>query len=825
MKRIYTLLTVLIIALIGQAQTAKTQISGSVIDGSQKTIEAATIALLRAKDSSIAKYSVADKNGNYVFENIANGKYLVMISASGHQKGYTESFEVSELKPVVNLKTLELIPASRAMTNVIVTAKKPLIEHKIDRMVVNVEAAITNAGNTALEVLEKSPGVSVDRDGNISLKGKEGVMILIDGRPTQLGGTDLANLLRSMNASQLDQIEIMTNPPAKYDAAGNAGIINIKTKKNRQMGYNGSASVNYGQGFLPKVNESLNFNYRQNKWNLFTNLNHGFRQRNQRLDINRNFINANTKEIVSNFDQQARMKGEQTSYNAKLGADYFASKNTTIGVVFSGFSSDNSFINRNTTNILKLTELSQTKALSQSDRVFKNFSTNLNFRQILDTTGKELTADFDYITYDGKNRQSLSNYYFDGAGHETFKGDTLYGKLPQGINIYSGKVDYTMPMKKGARFDAGIKASYVKTNANAIYDTVFLGTVTPDLSRTNGFNYEENINAAYVNLSGPLGKKWSGQLGLRLEYTVSKGYSNGYSFDDNANNFYPSDTSFTRNYTQLFPTAYLQYKLNEKNSFVLNYGRRIRRPNYQSLNPFIEYLDRYTYQQGNPNLKPQFSHNIELTHSFKGFFNTTLNYSKTTDIIQQTLEQIDSTNKTFVRQSNIASQRQLGLAINTNIPVTKWWRSNVYMNVYSNLFEGLINNTEVSIKATTFTISGSQQFTINPKLSAEVGGWFRTGGVEGVFVTTPMGGLNFGFSQQVIKGKGTIRFSVNDLLWSQKFKATSKYGTVDVSINERGDSRVVNLGFSYRFSKGKMNGAPKRRASSASDEQSRVGGQ
>jgi hypothetical protein len=214
-----------------------------------------------------------------------------------------------------------------------------------------------------------------------------------------------------------------------------------------------------------------------------------------------------------------------------------------------------------------------------------------------------------------------------------------------------------------------------------------------------------------------------------------------------------------------------------------------------------------------------------LTHSFKGFFNTTLNYSKTTDIIQQTLEQIDSTNKTFVRQSNIASQRQLGLAINTNIPVTKWWRSNVYMNVYNNLFEGLINNTEVSIKATTFTISGSQQFTINPKLSAEVGGWFRTGGVEGVFVTTPMGGLNLGFSQQVIKGKGTIRLSVNDLLWSQKFKATSKYGTVDVSINERGDSRVVNLGFSYRFSKGKMNGAPKRRASSASDEQSRVGGQ
>jgi outer membrane receptor protein involved in Fe transport len=812
-------------SLVSYAQTKTGKIAGTVIDGNKKTIESSTIALVRVKDSSTVKFTAADKNGKFAFENIANGKYLVTISAVGHEKGHSEVFEISETNSSVELKTIELFPLVKGMSNVTVTAKRPLIEHKIDRTVVNVEASITNAGNTALEVLEKSPGISVDRDGNISLKGKEGVMVLIDGRPTQLGGTDLANLLRSMNASQLDQIEIMTNPPAKYDAAGNAGIINIKTKKTKLMGYNGSASVNYGQGFLPKVNESLNFNYRQGKWNLFTNLNHGYRERNGSLDINRNFIDANTKDIVSNFDQQARMKSHGTSYNAKIGADYLAGKNTAVGVVLSGFSNDNSFLNRNTTNILKSGDLSQTKALSQSDRTFKNFSTNLNFRQVLDTTGSELTADLDYITYDGKNTQSLSNYYFDEMGHPSFKGDTLYGKLPQLINIYSGKVDYTKPLKKGARFDAGVKASFVRTNANAIYDTVFYGVLSPDLSRTNGFDYEENINAAYVNLSGPLGKKWSGQLGLRLENTISKGYSNGYSFDESTNSFYPSDTSFNRNYTQLFPTAFLQYKLDQKNTFVLNYGRRIRRPNYQSLNPFIEYLDRYTYQQGNPNLKPQFSHNIELTHSFKGFFNTTLNYSRTTDIIQQTLEQIDSTNKTFVRQSNIASQRQLGLAINTNIPVTKWWKSNIYVNLYNNLFEGLINNTEVSIAATTFSLNGSQQFTVTKTLTAEIGGWFRTGGVEGVFVTKPMGGLNLGFSQQVIKGKGTIRLSVNDLLWSQKFKAVSRYGTVDVSINERGDSRVVNLGFSYRFSKGKMNGAPKRRASSATDEQNRVGGQ
>ena len=824
MRKILTLLVVLTIAITSLAQT-KGKVEGTVIDGATKTIESATIALVKAKDSSTVKFTAADKTGRFSFENVSEGRYLVMITAVGHQKGFSETFEISGTNTTVQLKTVELVPQPKNLGGVTVTAKKPLIEHKIDKTVVNVEASVTSAGNTALEVLEKSPGVSVDRDGNISLKGKEGVMVLVDGRPTQLSGPDLANLLRSMNASQLDQIEIMTNPPAKFDAAGNAGIINIKTKKSKQMGYNGSASVNYGQGILPKVNESLNFNYRQGKWNLFTNLNHGYRERNQQLNINRNFINEATKEIVSNFDQQAKMRMFNRSYNAKFGADYFAGKNTTFGVVFSGFNSETSFGNNNTTNILRNNVASQTKALSLSDRTFKNFSSNLNFRQVLDTTGKELTADFDYITYDGRNNQSLSNYYFNSTGHETSKGDTLYGRLPQEINIYSGKMDYTMPLKKGARFEAGLKASYVKTAAAAFYDTVFYGVKSPDLARTNGFDYEENINAAYVNLSGPLGKKWSGQLGLRVENTISKGYSYGHSFDRNTNNFYPSDTSFDRNYTQLFPTAFLQYKYNDKNTFVMNYGRRIRRPNYQSLNPFIEYLDRYTYQQGNPNLRPQFSHNVELTHSFKGFLNTTLNYSKTTDIIQQTLEQIDSTNQTFVRQSNIASLRQIGIAVNANMPVTKWWRSSLYVNVFNNKFSGMINNTFVTIDGTTLSLNGSQQFTLNKKLTAEVSGWFRSGAVEGVFLAKPMGGLNLGMSQQVLKGKGTVRLSVNDVLWSQRFRADSKYGTVDVKINERGDSRVANLGFTYRFSKGKMNGAaPKRRASSASDEQSRVGG-
>jgi outer membrane receptor protein involved in Fe transport len=322
--------------------------------------------------------------------------------------------------------------------------------------------------------------------------------------------------------------------------------------------------------------------------------------------------------------------------------------------------------------------------------------------------------------------------------------------------------------------------------------------------------YEENINAAYVNLSGSLSKKWSGQLGLRLENTVAKG------------NQVTTKETFDRNYTQLFPTAFLQYTADPKNSFVLNYGRRIRRPNYESLNPFIEFLDRYTYQQGNPNLRPQFSHNIELSHTFKGFLTTTLNYTQTNDIIQQVIEQNHSTNETFVKQANIAKQRQYGIAVSANKSINKWWTNSIYVNVFHNRFEGMVNNTPVTIDAPSMMLNGSQQFKLSKTLSAELSGWFRTAGIEGVIKAGRMGGLNIGFSQQVMKDKGALRLNIRDVLYTQQFKGNAKYGNVDASFQERSDSRVVTLGFTYRFSKGKVGGV-KRRASSANDEQNRVG--
>lgn len=813
MRKILTMLAIALTALTvsSNAQTYTGKVTGIVIDGNTKTIESATITLLKINDSSIVKMSYADKSGKYEFDAVPEGKYLVSISAVGHSKGFSEAFEVSSVSRLVVVKTIELIPQPKSLGAVVVTSKKPLIEQKIDRMVINVEAAVSNVGATALEVLEKSPGITVDKDGNISLKGKQGVQIYIDGRPTYLAGADLVNYLTGLSSSQLEQIEIMTNPPAKFEASGNSGIINIKTKKSKQVGYSGSISSTYSQSRYARVNESFNFNYRKNKVNLFTNLGYNDRKSFNDINIQRKFIESGTKIVKSHYDQETNLRDENKSYSAKLGMDYSVSKKTTVGIVLTGNINPSGFKSNSNVGISDPNKilLSRTLANSGNEQKWKSFTGNLNFRHVFDSTGKELTADIDYLRYDRTNPTHLFNAYYDPAGSPISKADTLYGSLPQNINIRTAKFDYTHPLKGGAKFEAGIKTSFVTTDNDATYDSLNYGVLVRDINRSNHFMYEENVNAAYVNYSKPLSKKISGQFGLRVENTNAKG------------NQLTTGEKFNRKYTQIFPTAYLQYTANEKNSFGLNYGRRINRPDYEDLNPFLEFLDKYTYEKGNPNLKPQFSHNVELSHTYKGFLSTTLNFTQTTDIINEVLEQFPDKNETAIKKENIAQQRQFGLAVNAGGQLKKWWTANLYANVYNNHFEGVINGGFEKISATTAQFNLSNQFKFAKTWGAELSGYYRTAGIDGIFRINGFGMMNLGVSKQVLKGKGALRFNVRDVLYTQKIKGSIKYGNIDAAFQQVRDSRVFSLNFTYRFNKGKVN-SQKRKTGGAGDEQERI---
>lgn len=808
-----TLITLFLLfnPLINNAQTTKKiKINGLVLFA-QKPIDVANVTLHRSQDSALVKMAITNKQGEFEFLDIETATYFIQIQAIGFTKYSSAIIPIKENKTILVLPPINLFAATKELGNVTVTSKKVFIEQKLDRTIVNVEALATNAGLTAFEVLEKAPGVVVDKDGNISLKGKQGILILVDGRPTYLSGQDLTNMLANMPSSNLEQLEIMTNPPAKYDASGNAGVINIRTKKTKTVGFNGSASVNYSQGVYPKTNQSLNLNYRVNKINFFANGGYSYRENFQEINIDRNFVDMQTSKLLSSVKQLADVDKLFKNYSYKFGVDYFLDKKTTMGIVLNGFDTKgNEYIN-NSAVIRNDVGAIVTKNRANNENIFNNmnFSANINFRKIVDTIGSEITADIDYITYQSNNKQNLNNYFFDAYDNKKNPDEFMRGTLPADIHIYSAKVDYATTLKKQIKLEAGIKTSYVTTDNNALYEIIQNGNWQTDLGKSNHFKYEENINAAYINLNKKLNKKWVVQTGLRVENTNANGKQLN------------TGQTFNKNYTQLFPTLYIGYSANDKNQFAVSYGKRIERPDYDDLNPFYFFLDKYTYQVGNPYLQPQFTHSLELSYSFAGFFTATINYAKTNNIIQDLFDQIDSTNTTFIRKENIATQKNMGIALSANIPVTKWWKTNLYTNAFNNQYKGLINGKEEEIEGATITANFSNQFSFKKGWAAELSANYQSKAVGGTMVANPMGAVHIALSKQILKDKGNIKLSVRDLFLTQNFTGYSKYQNIDIVINQRRDSRVINLGFTYRFSKGKPMQQQKRNGG-ASSEQNRV---
>ena len=820
MKKSLLLLTIITFSLSSIAQITNGRLTGTVADETQKGIESATVSLLQAKDSALVKISVTDKAGAYSFENIARSKYILLITAVGHVKTYSDVFDLNEGNGSLTVKTINLNTESKELKEVAVVARKPLIELRLDKTIVNVDAAVTNVGASALEVLEKSPGVSVDKDGNISLKGKQGVQIYIDGKPSYVSGADLVNLLKNMNAAQLDQIEIMTNPPAKYDAAGNSGIINIKTKKNKAKGFNGSATAAFSQGSYWRSNGNLNLNYRNGRYNAFFNYSYNKNNSFQELTIHRTYKKDDLKSVAAMFDQVAFMPSTNTGNNLKFGVDYFLTKKTTVGFVASGFMNPERFRNFNTAYLKDGDGEVDSIVLSTAHMkdTWKNGNLNLNFRHQFDSTGRELSADLDYSKYASHNQQVFMNAAYDPQWVKSSQTDLL-SDLPLDINIYSAKVDYSEPLRKDVKLETGIKWSYVNTDNAANYYNLVNGETEVDFKKTNRFLYTENINAAYVNINRQF-KKFGIQAGLRFENTNYSGHQLG--------NAQKPDSSFQKTYNNLFPTIFLSYNPSKNHQFGFSTGKRIDRPAYQDLNPFLFFLDNYTYQAGNPYIRPQYTTNIELSHIYKGYLNTTLNYSRTIDYMNETFEQSkDTTNAdkgfaTIVRQGNIGVRHNAGISISAQVPVAKWWNANIYGNLNYNQFKGELYGEQIDISASTFLFNMNNQFRFNKGWSAELSGFYRTKGVDGQIIIQPLGQVSAGISKQVLKGKGSVRFNVRDLFYTNWVKGNINFQKTEAYFENRRDSRVGTISFTYRFGKPIKDQPSPRKNGGASDEQNRV---
>ncbi|MEP7256037.1 MAG: TonB-dependent receptor, partial [Ferruginibacter sp.] len=635
------------------AQTL-TKISGQINDNYGKPLPTATVMLHSARDSSLAKTAISDNKGNYEMASIKPGRYFLRSSMVNMQKTSSPVFEVKE-NETTTAPVITIIPAVKSLAGVTVSSAKPMVEVKADKTILNVEGTINAVGNDGLELLRKSPGVMVDKDDNLSLAGKTGVKVYIDGKPSPLAGADLANYLKSLQSSQIESIEIITNPSAKYEAAGNAGIINIRLKKNLTIGTNGSANAGYNIGIYAKYNAGISLNHRNTKVNIFGNYN--FNE-----GLNEFSIKSYRTSPDSSFDQSNTITNRNKgSHNFKTGMDYFINKKSTIGVVVNGNISDN----RATTDgpmkiIYTPTNTLDRTSYSTGDNKIKrsNVNFNTNYRYAV-TGGSELNIDADYGIFNLRNNQYQPNDYYNAAGTKYYS--TLNNTVsPTDIKIYSFKVDYEQNFKKG-RLGYGAKIGFVNTDNNFNRISIEGSKVT---NESNLFSFNENINAGYVNYNRAF-KGFMIQAGVRVENTVSKGHSTGITTSGNF------DSSVKRNYVDVFPSAAITFNKNPMSQWGLTYSRRIDRPAYQDLNPFEFRLNDYTYMKGNTQLKPQYTNSYGISNTYKYKLNTRLNYSHVKDIFAQIPDV--SGPKSLLTKKNLATQDII--SFNVSYPYQHKWYS------------------------------------------------------------------------------------------------------------------------------------------------------
>ena len=805
----FTCLLVAISWGVSFAQTAKpgtAKVSGSLLNDQGKPMDYASVSLLRAADSTIVKGALSNDNGVYIFDRIPAGKYLIKATVIGYEKAVSKPFNVEESAATVAAPALSMRTASTALTQVNITASKPLIERKIDRTVMNVENSVLAAGNTAMEILAKAPGVTVDKDDNISLKGKQGVTVMINDKLTYLSAAQLATLLKSTDGNTIKTIEIITNPSAKYDAAGNSGIINIKLKKNTQNGTNGSITVGGAKSKYWRDNSSLNINHKEGNLNLFGSLSRGDNKRGHDLGINR--IVTDSVGNKTYFNQLSSMPSAYHYNNYRLGADYDITAKHTIGFVVSGYSNSGNDNNSTYTVIGKQFGVADSSLRTGSvfHQSYKNFALNLNDRLKIDTSGQELSFDLDYSKFKNNNNSQYNTDYFLPDGSVQHAPQLLRNQTPSNITIYSGKVDYAKPLTKTIKLEAGAKFSSVKTD-NDLRAQIFDGSnYINDTTRSNRFIYSEKIKAGYINLNKQF-KKTSVQLGLRAEQTESNGELMGSS-------------AVKRSYLNFFPSVFVNQTLNDKNEISLSYSRRIDRPGYDDLNPFIYYLDPYTFSKGNAFLNPQYTQNFEFNYTYNKTINVSLGYSRTTDAITELI--LSEGKKTFQTNANLQTQNNYNANINAPYTITKWWTGNInvtgfYMGFKSDSLAGFnFNDGQVAVQArTTQTFKfGTYRF--------EVMGDYQSPLTYGIYKIRPRYSVDMGLSHSFLDKKANVKLACDDIFNIRRNDLSSHVINNNFTIKQRNDTRVLRLTFTYNFGNNKIKAREHR--SGADAEKGRVKG-
>lgn len=796
MKLFFTLLATFCVLQIN----AQFTLQATITDEQNQTIPFANVVLLD-NNQSIYKGTTTNDNGNFTIENIAKGNYTLNISFIG----YKTLEQALTINSDTNLNTLILKTSNENLEAVELTIKRPTVKRKVDRLVFNVENTILSTGN-AWDVLKKTPGLIVNQD-NMMIKNSNAIIILINDKRVYLSNSELKDLLEGTSASDITSVEVITNPPAKYEAEGSS-VLNIKMKKNLATGYKATIGGTFRKARFTRGNVFTSQYYKNNWLNLYANYNHN-RGRGNRLEEEFiNFSNGNTNELFhSNLDRNSWFR----THNFKLNSEFTLSPKSSLTLGAQLYYNPN-WKARNTTDseILDNNTITSTFfTLNNSKNFTKNLSFNGDYQlKFNDNESLNITAYFTDYKRDG-NQTVATDFY---NANNTFTNNNTFTTFSlQTTNIFSAQADYKQVINDTSTLELGGKFADVSSKSSLEHFNLVDNSNVLDLTKTNTFKYNEQNIAGYISYETAFGK-FSLKTGLRGEYTNLKGTS------VTLNEVNESD------YFKLFPTLYLQYSANDNHQFVVNYGKRISRPNYSSLNPFKFYYGDYSFYEGNPKLQPSISHNLEFQYTLKNAYNFELYYNYQTDYITEINFQNNDTNQLRYSFVNVPKNESFGFSFNTNITINDRFSIYTQHNVYydQDVFTALENNNSLiknDIWGYYGYVSANYSFLKDKSLTAELSGYLVTDGIQGSMRIEGSQDLSFGLTKTLFNKRATLSLQISDILRSQIVKVSTNYLNQNNYFIDNQETQYVRLGFRYNLGNQKLK---KAKSGSKIEEQNRL---
>ncbi|NTS40393.1 TonB-dependent receptor [Flavisolibacter sp. BT320] len=750
--------TAFVLCLTVTIAQAQTTIRGSVLDDKKNPLSEASVLLLQAKDSALVKGSVTTKSGQFVFDQVATGNYLVQVSYSGFKNVY-QLVSPANTRDNLQLPAITVSEKESVLQNLTVSAKKPLFEQQIDRMVINVSSSITNAGSTALDILMRSPGIIVNQQNNsISMSGKEGVSIMLNGKLSRMPIEALVQMLAGMSSANIEKIELITTPPANFDAEGNAGFINIVLKKNSNNGTNGSLSVTGGYGLKggPVTAGSFNLNHRVGRWNIFGD--YSFYRFEPSVDavLYRKVMNG---AVTTENRMHSLREDFRRNHNGRIGIDFDAGRKTVIGLLLSGFSNMYGMEAVNRTMLYANNVLDTVMQIDNPERhPLDNYSINLNLQQQL-RADERLTLNVDRMYYKDVNTLDYFNQFFRGDGSFIYSDKTRSFKETP-IRFWVVSADYNKRLSKKADLESGVKTTFSSFINDVLVERGVQNNWVADPAFTSKHNLEEKILAAYTSLNFHLGAKTSAKAGLRYEYTTSNLGS------ETVKNI------VDRKYGNLFPTFFLSHTISEKSTVNLSYNRRITRPTFNNMAPFVYFVDPNTFFSGNAALQPATANSVKGDFILKRAV-FSLSYTAEKNTITNFTPQVDpASNKQTLVAENQKGRKLISASITLPITVTGWW--NMQNNLSGNKMDldAQYKGAPLSIKALNLVISSTQSFTLPQNFTTELSAFYLTGGMFGIYQVKPFASLNFGLQKKLSGNGGALSLNITDVSGPPRYRGS-----------------------------------------------------